>query len=425
MRRGRRMDDEGLHVRDVRKQRENLEVIDEAERGFLPALDLEGKDARAAVREIPLVERVVGVIGQRRMVDLLDLRMVLQELHDLLRVLRVPLEAKGQRLRALQEQKRCERRDGRALVTQQNRARIGHKGRRACRIDERHAMIAGVRVRDQRELSARSPVKLAGVDDHAAKCRAMAADELRRRVDNDVRAVLDGADEIGRAEGVVNDDGKRMLVRNFCDRVDVGNIAVGIAEGLEVNGLRVGLNGCFDLRKIVCVHKRRRHAEGFECMGEQIIRAAVDGLLADDVVTLLGERFDRICNCRRAGGDRKRRYAALERRNALFKDVLCGIREPAVDVARVTKGKAIRRVLRVVEYIGSRRINRDGTGIGGGVGLFLTDVELQSFKMIVGHNNSPSLNRCFTFCFCGRFSGLVTFARCGSSRGAALQRWIS
>ena len=359
------------------------------------------------------------------MVDLLDLRMVLQELHDLLRVLRVPLETKRERLRALQEQERCERRDGRALVAQQNRAHIGHKGRRACRIDERHTMIAGVRVRDQRELSTRSPVKLAGIDNHTAERRAVAADELRRRVDNDVRAVLDGADEIGRAKGIIDDDGKRMLVRNLCNRVDVGNIAVGVSERLKVNCLRVGLNGRFDLFEIVRVHKRRRHTEGFECMGEQIIRAAVDGLLADDVVSLLGERFDRICNCRRAGGNRERRYAALERRNALFKDVLCGIREPAIDVARVAKGKAIRRVLRVVEYIGSRRVDRDGTGIGGGVGLFLTDVELQSFKMIVGHNNSPSLNRCFTFCFCGRFSILVTFARCGSSRGATLQRWIS
>ena len=143
------MDDEGLHVRDVCKQRENFEVINEAERCFLPALDLERKDARAAIREIPLVERVVGVIGQRRMVDLLDLRMVLQELHDLLRVLRVPLETKRERLRALQEQKRCERRDGRALVAQQNRAHIGHKGRRARRVDKRHAVIAGVRVRNQ------------------------------------------------------------------------------------------------------------------------------------------------------------------------------------------------------------------------------------------------------------------------------------
>ena len=244
-------------------------------------------------------------------------------------------------------------------------------------------------------------------------------------MNDNVRAVFDGADEIGRAKGIINDDGKRMLVCDFRNRVNVGNVAVGVAERLEINRLRVGLNGRFDLRKIVCVHKRRRHAEGLERMGKQVIGAAVDRLLADDVVALLGERFNCIRNRRRAGGNRERRYAALERRNALFKDVLCGIREPAVDVARVTKGEAIRRVLRVVEYIGSRRINRDGTGIGGGVGLFLTDVELQSFKMIVGHNNSPSLNRCFTFCFCGRFSVLVTFARCGSSRGATLQRWIS
>ena len=216
-----------------------------------------------------------------------------------------------------------------------------------------------------------------------------------------------------------------MLVRNLCNRVNVGNVAVGIAERLEVNGLRVGLNGRFDLLEIVRVDKRRRHTEGLERMGKQVIGAAVDRLLADDVVSLLGERFNCIRNRRRAGSNRQGRYAALEGRDALFKDVLCGICEPAIDVARVTKGKAIRRVLRVVEYIGSRRINRDGTGIGGGVGLFLTDVELQSFKMIVGHNNSPSLNRCFTFCFCGRFSILVTFARCGSSRGATLQRWIS
>ena len=52
-----------------------------------------------------------------------------------------------------------------------------------------------------------------------------------------------------------------------------------------------------------------------------------------------------------AGGNRERRYAALERRNALFKDVLRGVCEPAIDVARVAKGKAIRRVLRVVEYL--------------------------------------------------------------------------
>ena len=79
-------------------------MIDEIFRRLGITLDLEGKDARAAVREIPLVERVVGMIGKRGMVDFCDLRMVLQELHDLLRVLRVALQTQGQRLHALQEQ---------------------------------------------------------------------------------------------------------------------------------------------------------------------------------------------------------------------------------------------------------------------------------------------------------------------------------
>ena len=221
----------------------------------------------------------------------------------------------------------------------------------------------------------------------------MAADELRRRVDNDVRAVLDGADEIGRAKGIIDDDGKRMLVRNLCNRVNVGNVAVGISERFKVNCLRVRLDCRFDLGKVVRVDERCGHAECLERMGKQVVCAAVDGLLADDVVSLLGERFDRICNCRRAGGNRERRYAALERRNALFKDVLRGVGESAIDVAGVAQRETVCRVLGIVEDVRSGGVNRNGAGIGGGVRLFLTDVKLQGFKMIVGHNNSPSLIR--------------------------------
>ena len=89
MRRGCRMDDQRLHVRDVCQQRENLQIVNKPKCGFLPALDFEREDARAAVREVALVERVVGMVGQGRMVDLLDLRMVFQEVDDLLRILRL------------------------------------------------------------------------------------------------------------------------------------------------------------------------------------------------------------------------------------------------------------------------------------------------------------------------------------------------
>ena len=89
--RGRGMDDKALDVRDVREKGENLQIVDEGEGFFLAALDIKGKDGRAAVREVLLIQRVVGMFGKRRMVDLRDLRVMAQIFDDLLGVLRVPL----------------------------------------------------------------------------------------------------------------------------------------------------------------------------------------------------------------------------------------------------------------------------------------------------------------------------------------------
>ena len=47
------------------------------------------------------------------------------------------------------------------------------------------------------------PVELAAFHDHAADGRAVAADELGGGMDHDVRAVLDGPDQVGSAEGIV------------------------------------------------------------------------------------------------------------------------------------------------------------------------------------------------------------------------------
>ena len=81
-------------------------MVDEGVRFLLTALDLKCEDAAAAVREILLIQRVIGMIGQRRMVDLGDLRMILQVLDDLFGVLRMTLQAQGQRLGALEQQER-------------------------------------------------------------------------------------------------------------------------------------------------------------------------------------------------------------------------------------------------------------------------------------------------------------------------------
>ena len=124
MRRRGRVDDEALDVRDVGQQGEDLQVVDEAVRLGLAARDLKGEDGAAAVREVLLIQRVVRVARQRRMVDARDLRVRRQPRDDLLRVLRVAVEAQRECLDALQQQEGVERGDGRAGVAQENGADV-------------------------------------------------------------------------------------------------------------------------------------------------------------------------------------------------------------------------------------------------------------------------------------------------------------
>ena len=56
------------------------------------------------------------------------------------------------------------------------------------------------------------PVEFAGVHDDAAQGGAVAAQELGGRVDHDIGAMRNGTDEIGRAEGVVDDQGQTCLL---------------------------------------------------------------------------------------------------------------------------------------------------------------------------------------------------------------------
>ena len=108
VRSGSRVHDERLDIGHIGEQREHLQMIDELPSCLLAALDLEREDRGAAVGEVLLIQGVVGVIRQRRMVDLLDLRMVGEELDDLLGVLDMALDAEAQRLRALQQQEGVE-----------------------------------------------------------------------------------------------------------------------------------------------------------------------------------------------------------------------------------------------------------------------------------------------------------------------------
>ena len=108
-------------------------------------------------------------------------------------------------------------------------------------------MVARVRIRDIGILTAGFPVEFSGLNDYASQCRAVAADELGSRVNDDVGAVLDRPDQVRSAESVVDNHRKPIFVGDLRDRVDVRDIAVGIAQRLNVDCSRIYLDGRFYL----------------------------------------------------------------------------------------------------------------------------------------------------------------------------------
>ena len=129
----------------------------------------------------------------------------------------------------------------------------------------------------------------------------MTADELGGGVHHDIRAVLDGSDQVRRAEGVVDHEGQTVLVGDLRERVDVGNIAVGVAEGFYINRLGVRLDRRLDFIKVVNIYEGGVDAVERKRMRQQVRRAAVDGLLGNDVLPCLGKRLNGVGDRRRAG----------------------------------------------------------------------------------------------------------------------------
>ena len=165
-------------------------------------------------------------------------------------------------------------------------------------------MITGIRLDELRELARLFPVKLAALDDNAAKCRAVPADKFSRAVDDNIRAEFKRANLIGRGERVINDERDFMLVRNVGDGLNINERGVGIADGLDKNQARVVLNRRLENANALCrVNKSRLDTEGGQRVFKKIEGAAVNRRRRNDMMTLLRESLDGISNSRRAACD--------------------------------------------------------------------------------------------------------------------------
>ncbi len=142
-----------------------------------------------------------------------------------------------QGLDAGDRQKGVHRRERRAEIAQGDRPRLHRESEIAKILEKLEAVIGGLRVGQRGKAAALRPVELPRFDHDAAERGAVARQEFRRRMDDDVRAVLDRPAQVWGRQRVVDDERKAGRMRDFGDALDVDDHAARIGEILDEDRL--------------------------------------------------------------------------------------------------------------------------------------------------------------------------------------------
>ena len=203
--------------------------------------------------------------------------------------------------------------------------------------------------------------------------------------------MVDRTQQRRRREGRVHDERQVVLLRDRGIAVEVGDVERGVADGLDEEEARLLVDRRLDRREVV--HRGEVHLDAR--VGEDGVelreRAAVEVVGRDDLVARAGDVRDGEEDRRRAGGERLRRGAALERGDALREDVVRGVHQARVDVAELAQGEEVGAVLAVAEVVGGRAVDRHRARVRGGVSVrVLSGVDRQGFDVELAHGKDLS-----------------------------------
>src|SRR5215212_3392985 len=296
------------------------------------------------------------MVGKAWIVHPVHLGVALQELGDGLRVLRVALHPQGQRLEALQEEKAVERAQSRTPVPEHLDARLQYKRKLAERGVDLQPVVGGVWFGEPRELAV-VPGEGAAIHYDTADRRAVPADELGGRVDDDVGAVLQGVDQVGRWQGVVDNEWDASVVGHRRGPLDIQRVERRVAYGLGIDGLRL----IRDRRAYSVEIRRVGELHVYTDLGQRVVElvvgTAVELRRGDDLIAGSHDVQDRqplgsLSRCRR-----QRANSLLQRGQPLLEDVGRGVHDPGVYIALFGEGEQVSRVVGIVEDIRGRLVD--------------------------------------------------------------------
>ena len=241
------------------------------------------------------------------------------------------------------------------------------------------AVVGAIGLVEERMFSA-SPVEAAGVDDDAAEAGAVSAEPFCEGVDDDVRAMVEGAGKVRSGASGVDDERDPVGLGDGSDGVEVGDFEGGVGDGFAEQGACFVVDGVGELLGILGIDEADFDSEGGKKVVKLGVGAAVEIAGRDDVITRFGKVDDGIENSGGAGrvGEAGHFVGTFEQGDALLEHSGGGVHETGIDVPKFTKGEEIGSVLGVFEKEGRRAVDGDGLGVGIAIGS-MTAVETKSF----------------------------------------------
>ena len=214
--------------------RENPERFDELATLLARAANREAEHRAAAARQQRLRELAIGMLRQLGIADGLDELMRGKERDDPARIVDVTLHAQWQRLDALQDLERRHRRHARAEIADAFAPRPQQERGGGRLVGEHHVVKAGIRLGQRRKFSGALarlfPVEPPAVDEQPADDYAVTGEKFRRRVINEVGAVLERAHQVRRRECRVDEQRQAVLVRELRHARDIEHLEPGVAQ---------------------------------------------------------------------------------------------------------------------------------------------------------------------------------------------------
>ena len=254
-------------------------------------------------------------------------------------------------------------------------------------------MVGRRRIRDHGKPPV-GPVERPGLDHDAADARAVAADELGRRVDHDVGAPFDRAAQVRRRERVVHDQRQLAGMRDGRHGLDVQHVPARVADRLGEERLGVRADRFPPCLPIVGIDPGQLDVHLAQHVLELVHRAAVERRGRDHVVARLQQREQRGVLRGEPARERHRAGAALEVRHPLLEHRGGRVHDARVGVPVLLQVEVRRRRFRVLEHVAGGLEDRHRAGarvrVGPLPGVQLPGLESEraGFFWLAGHEGS-------------------------------------